>query len=53
MCVQHEDVNPVAEEFELSLRLVADCGFWRGTSLVTTAQFLVAYLWLLSQVVVV
>jgi hypothetical protein len=53
VCVRHEDVYPVAEEFELSLRLAACHSFWRDTTLVTTEQFLVAYLWLLSQVEVV
>jgi len=41
------------EEFWLPLRLAAGRGFWRGTALAMTAQLLVAYFRLLSQVVVV
>jgi hypothetical protein len=52
-CVRHDDDNLIVEEFELSLRLAADRGFWRGTTLVTTAQFAAAYFQFLSQVVVV
>ena len=29
----------MVEEFEVPLRLAAGCCFWRGTALVTTAQF--------------
>ena len=53
VCVQLEDDHPVVEEFELSLRIAAGRGIWRGTMLVTTAHFAVAYFRLLSQVVVV
>jgi len=53
VCVQLEDDHPVVEEFELPLAIAAGCGFWRGTMLVTTAQFAVTYFWLLSQVVMV
>ena len=53
MCVQLEDDHPVVEEFELSLAIAAGRGFWRGTTLVTTAQFAVTYFRLLSQVVMV
>ena len=53
MCVRLEDDHPVVELFELSLKIVAGRGIWRGTTLVTTAQFTMAYFRLLSQVVVV
>ena len=51
--VRHEDDHPVVEEFELSLRIAAGRGIWRGTTLVMTAHFAVAYFRLRSQVVVV
>jgi hypothetical protein len=41
------------EEFELSLRLAADRGIQRGTTLDTMTQFTVAYFLFLSKVVVV
>ena len=41
MCVQLEGDSPLVEEFELPLWLAAGRGFWRGTSLTTTAQFVV------------
>ena len=34
-----EDDSPMVEEFELPLRPAAGRDFWRGTVLVTTAQF--------------
>ena len=48
-----EDDHPVVELFELSLKIVAGRGIWRGTTLVMTAHFAVAYFRLLFQVVVV
>jgi hypothetical protein len=42
VCVQHEDDNPVVEEFELLLRIAACCNIWRDTALMTTARFTVA-----------
>ena len=53
LCVRLEDDHPVVELFELSLKIVAGRGIWRGTTLVTTTQFTMAYFRLLSQVVVV
>jgi hypothetical protein len=32
----------MVEELQVSLRLAAGCGFWRGTALATTAQFTTA-----------
>jgi len=51
--VRHEDDNPVVEEFWFAAQASSDRGFWHGTALATTTQFLVAYFRLLSQVVVV
>ena len=34
--------SPLVEEFELSLWLAAGRGFWRGTALAMTAQFVAA-----------
>ena len=43
MCVQLEGDSPLVEEFELPLWLVvAGRGFWRGTALAMTAQFVAA-----------
>ena len=42
MCVQLEGDSPLVEEFELSLWLAVGRGFWRGTALVMTAQFVAA-----------
>ena len=53
MCARLEGDSPMVEEFELPLRPAAGCDIWRGTALVTTAQFAGGYFWLLSQVVVV
>jgi hypothetical protein len=49
VCVRLEVANPVAEELVLSLGLAAGHAFWRGTALESTTQFLVAFIWLLSQ----
>ena len=43
----------MVEEFELTLRPAAGRNIWRGTALVTTAQFVGDFFWLLSQVVAV
>ena len=48
-----EGDSPMVEEFELPLRPAAGRDFWRGTVLMTTAQFAGGFFWLLSQVVVV
>jgi hypothetical protein len=48
VCVRLEVSNPAAEELVLSLGLAAGHAFWRGTTLETTAQFLVTFIWLLS-----
>ena len=53
MCARLGGNSPMVEEFELPLRLAAGRDFWCGTVLVTTAQFVGGFLWLLSQVVVV
>ena len=50
MCVRHEDDNPVVEEFWFAAHA---CSGLQLLALATTAQFFVAYFWLLSQVVVV
>ena len=52
MCAPVEGDSPMVEEFELPLSLAAGRDFWCGTVLVTTAQFVGGFLWLLSQVVV-
>jgi len=43
----------MVEEFVLSLRPAVGRDIWRGTALVTTAQFAGGLFWFLSQVVVV
>ena len=53
MCVRLEGDSPMVEEFGLPLRPAAGRDFWRGTVLVTTAQFAGGFFWLLSQVVAV
>ena len=53
MCVQLERDSPLVEEFELQLWLAAGRDIWRGTALVTTAQFASGFFWLLSQIVAV
>ena len=50
VCVRHEDDNPVVEEFWFAAHA---CSGLQLLALATTAQFFVAYFWLLSQVVVV
>ena len=50
-CVRFEVDSPMVEEFELPLRPAAGRDFWRGTALVTMAQFAGGLFWLLSQVV--
>ena len=42
MCVRLEGDSPLVEEFELPLWLAAGRGFWRGTTLATTALFAAA-----------
>ena len=42
MCMQLEGDSPLVEEFELSLWLAAGRGFWRGTALAMTTQFVAA-----------
>jgi hypothetical protein len=39
MCVRLEGDGRMAEELVLLLVLAGGCDFWRGSSLVTTAQF--------------
>ena len=39
MCVRLEGDSPMVEEFGLPLRPTAGHDIWRGTALVTTAQF--------------
>ena len=53
MCVRLEGDGPMVEEFEMSLWLAAGRDIWRGTALVTTAQFAGDFFWLLFQFVVV
>ena len=53
MCVRLEGDSPIVEEFELPLRLAAGRDIWRGTALVTAAQFAGGFFWLLSQVMAV
>ena len=53
MCVRLEVDSPMVEEFELPLRPAASRNIWRGTALVTTAQFTGGFFWLLFQVVAV
>ena len=48
MCARLEGDSPMVEEFELPLRPAAGRDIWRGTSLVTTAQFTSGFFWLLS-----
>ena len=43
----------MVEEFGLPLRSAVGHDIWRGTTLVTMAQFAGGFFWLLSQVVVV
>ena len=53
MCVRLEGDSSMVEEFGLPLRSAAGHDIWRGTALVTTAQFSMVYFQLFSQVVVV
>ena len=53
MCVRLEGDSPMVEEFELPLWPATGRDIWRGTALVTTAQFAGGFFWLLSQVVAV
>ena len=53
VCVRLEGDSPMVEEFRLPLRPVAGHDIWRGTPLVTTAQFAGGFFWLISQVVAV
>ena len=48
MCVQLEGDSPMVEEFELLLRPAAGRDIWRGTALMTTAQFVGGFFWFLS-----
>ena len=53
MCARLEGDSPMVEEFELPLRPAAGRDIWRGTALVTAAQFAGGFFCLLSQVVAV
>ena len=53
VCARLEGDSLVVEEFELSLRTAASRDIWRGTALVTAAQFADGFFCLLSQVVAV
>jgi len=39
VCARLEGDSPMVEGFRWPLELAAGCGFWRGTTLVTTARF--------------
>ena len=53
MCARLEGDKPMVEEFKLPLRPAAGRDIWRGTALVTAAQFAGGFFWLLSQFVAV
>ena len=53
MCARLEGDSPVVEEFELPLRTAVSRDIWCGTALVTMAQTVGGFFWLLSQAVAV